>query len=134
MDNFLQTSEQEPSKGTEEDVNNNCESAPPLLLQKSEKSESSTTQEPGTAEPYTPNTNNEEKNSKEENNSDEEYSSDEENNSENQQNSRNLNRNRSRNRIRRKKIYYEATTCRKISQIFFVIILYTIVILSILFG
>ena len=129
MDNFLQSSEKDPSKNIEEDINNNYESAPPLLPQKSEKSEPPTTLEPGTAEPYTPNTNNEENNSDEDKNSDEEYSSEEENNPENQQNN---NRNRNRMRIRRRHIYYKATTCERVLQIFFTILLYTIVILSIL--
>ena len=128
MDNFLQSSEKEPSKNIEEeDINNNCESAPPLLPSKSAKFEPSTTLEPGTAEPYTPNNIKEESNSDDEKNSDEEYSSDEENNSENQQNN-----DRNRNRMRRRYIYNEATICRKVFQIFFSIILYTIVILSIL--
>ena len=122
MDNILYSSEKDPSKNIEEeDINKNCESAPPLLPQKSEKTEPSSTLEPGIAESYTPNTNNEGNSSDEEKNSDEEYSSDEEKNIENQIND---NRNRNRMRIRRRRnIYYKQFVreyCKYFFQFFYI--------------
>ena len=112
MDNFNESSPKvTPSTNNEEeDIDNNCSSAPPLLPPNLEP-----TLQPGTAEPFNPGDNNENINVNA-------------NNNQNPRERENRNRRRRRNKNR-----YKASTCRKVFQIIGSILLYSIAILSIIF-
>ena len=124
MDKFIEQPNQDcPTKNNEENINlnnnefidNNYDSAPPLIPAIPESQEKPITPQEGTVEPFYPDTK-----------KDNYYS----NNNENLQNYQN-NRNR---RIRqRKKSYRKASKCRKVFQIIACIVLYILVLVSISF-
>ena len=119
MDKFIEQPHQDcPTKNNEDNINlnnneyidNNYDSAPPLITPVPESKEKPITTQEGTSEPFYPNTNNDN------------YES---NNVENLQNNRNR-------RIRQRKNFYrKASKCRKVFQIILCIVLYILVLVSI---